>query len=363
MNPIAGMGGRVGLKGTDGRATLAKARQLGAVPEASGRAEEALRPLLVMKKDVRILTYPGDMGETQARKLGFCTDVIGNTAGNRTSAKDTKKAAQKLEQTTDLLLFAGGDGTARDIYRATSGRVPVIGIPAGVKIHSSVYAQNPRKAGELAVMYLTGKIRRLKEVEVMDIDEEMFRQGIVSARLHGYLTIPYERTRVQNTKAGTPASDEYYQEAISHDVIENMEEDSIYIIGPGTTTRQIMQGLSIECSLLGVDLVQNKRLLAKDVTEQQLLELIRGNKAKLVVTPIGGQGYIFGRGNQQLSPDVIREVRIQNIIIVATPTKLNTLRLAPLLVDTGDPQLDKALSGYSEVITGYRERSIYLVAS
>jgi len=362
VNPIAGMGGRVGLKGTDGFEALERARKLGAVPRASKRAEEALKELLVISNHIKMLTYPGDMGENEAKKLKFHTEVIGHTAGNETTSKDTQQATEKMmELNADLILFAGGDGTARDICSAISDEFPVIGIPAGVKIHSSVYAQNPRKAGELAVMYLTGKIKVLKEAEVMDIDEEMFRQGVVFARLYGYLMIPYEKNRVQNVKAGSPASDEYYQQAIAHDVIENIEENTIYIIGPGTTTRQIMLCLGLEYSLLGVDVVQNRKLLAKDVAEYDILKLIRGKKSKLIVTPIGGQGYIFGRGNQQLSPDVIKEVGIQNIIVVATQTKLNSLRIAPLLVDTGDMELDKTLSGYIKVITGYGEQSIYPV--
>jgi predicted polyphosphate/ATP-dependent NAD kinase len=356
------MGGRVGLKGTDGFEALERARKLGAVPRASKRAEEALKELLVISNHIKILTYPGDMGENEAKKLKFYTEVVGHTAGNETTSKDTQQAAEKMmELNADLIFFAGGDGTARDIYCAISDKLPAIGIPAGVKIHSSVYAQNPRKAGEIAVMYLTGKIKALQEAEVMDIDEEVFRQGVVVAKLYGYLMIPYEKNRIQNVKAASPASDQYYQQAIAHDVIDNMERKTIYLIGPGTTTRQIMLDLGLEYSLLGVDVLQNRKLLAKDVAEDDILKLILGKKSKLVVTPIGGQGYIFGRGNQPLSPEVIKEVGIQNIIVVATQTKVNSLRLAPLLVDTGDIELDRALSGYIKVIMGYKEQSIYPV--
>lgn len=362
VNPIAGMGGKVGLKGTDGPEVVAKVRSLGAVPESPKRALEALKQLEILKDDIEIITYRGDMGENIAKKCNFRVTVIGATK-EETSAEDTRQAAlDMLALKVALLLFAGGDGTARDIYNAIKDSIPVIGIPAGVKIHSSIFAINPKRAGELAVLYLTGRISELKEAEVMDIDEESFRKGIVSARLYGYLRIPYEKNRVQNVKAGSPASEEYYQQAIAVEVVENMEDDCIYVIGPGTTTRQIMKTLGLDYTLLGVDVVYNKELISKDVTERQLLEMIQGKYAKLVITPIGGQGYIFGRGNQQLSSTVIKMVGRDNIIVVATKNKLHSLKGCPLLVDTGDDEVNKMLSGFIKVVTGYKEVAIYPVA-
>lgn len=362
VNPIAGMGGRVGLKGTDGPEIVEKARSLGAVPESPRRACEALKQLETLKDEVEIITYPGDMGENEAIKCGFKVTVIGSFK-EETSAEDTRQAARDmLSLNVDLLLFAGGDGTARDVYNAIKDSIPVIGIPAGVKIHSSVFAINPKRAGELAALYLTKKVDRLKEAEVMDIDEQSFREGIVSARLYGYLKIPYEKSRVQNVKSGSPASEEFYQQAIAAEVVENMEDDCIYVIGPGTTTRQIMKALGLDYTLLGVDVVYKKDLVAKDVTEKQLLEIIQGKKAKVVITPIGGQGYLFGRGNQQLSPRVISTVDKGNIIVVATKNKLHSLKGNPLLVDTGDDDINKMLSGFIRVITGYHEYAIYPVA-
>jgi predicted polyphosphate/ATP-dependent NAD kinase len=362
VNPIAGMGGKVGLKGTDGLEIVAKAKSLGAVPESPKRACEALKQLDTLKDDIEIITYPGDMGENVAVKCGFRVTVIG-FAKKETSAEDTRQAAlDMLALNVDLLLFAGGDGTARDIYSAIKDSIPVIGIPAGVKIHSSVFAINPKRAGELAVLYLTGKISGLKEAEVMDIDEQSFREGIVSAHLYGYLKIPYDKNRVQNVKAGSPASEEFYHQAIAVEVVENMENDCIYAIGPGTTTRQIMKTLELDYTLLGVDVVCNKELIARDVTEKQLLEMIQGKYTKLVITPIGGQGYLFGRGNQQLSSRVIKTVGKENIIVVATKNKLHSLKGNPLLVDTGDDEVNKMLFGFIKVVTGYREYAIYPVA-
>lgn len=362
VNPIAGMGGRVGLKGTDGLDIVEKAKDLGAFPQAPLKTKKALEMFLLLKNKISILTYSSKMGEDIASELGLNVKVLGEPKGSFSTSEDTIDAAKKiLELNADILLFAGGDGTARCIYKAVKDEMPVVGIPAGVKIHSAVFAITPKRAGELALMYLTGKINKLKEAEVMDIDEKLFREGRVSAKLYGYLKVPYEKTRVQNVKAGTPVSDEYYQEAIAHQITENMKSDVLYIIGPGTTTRSIMKNLNIDYSLLGVDVVCNRKLLAKDVTEKELLRLVKDKKSKIIVTPIGGQGYIFGRGNQQISPEVIDAVGIDNIIVVATKNKLNSFELDPLLVDTGDEELNERFRGYVEVIIGYEEKAIYPV--
>lgn len=362
VNPIAGMGGRVGLKGTDGIDIVEKARVLGALPEAPSRAVKALTVLSDMKDKIQIITYPGDMGENEARTCGFNPAVIGAIGDRLTDSRDTMEAAAKLlEQGADLLLFAGGDGTARDIYSAIGQRLPVVGIPAGVKIHSAVYANNPIKAGELAHLYLQGKTSRIKEAEVMDIDEEAFRKGFVTARLYGYLNVPYEKKYLQSLKSGSPIAEAAAQGAIALDVIDNMEEDVLYIIGPGSTTRPIMEKLELQYTLLGVDVVCNKKLIKLDVTEKELLELVSGRRSKLVITPIGGQGYLFGRGNQQISPRVITQLGKDNIIVVATKQKISSLGGRPFAVDTGSSEADNLLCGYIKVTTGYKERIIYKI--
>ncbi|HQE49202.1 MAG TPA: ATP-NAD kinase family protein [Fervidobacterium sp.] len=362
VNPIAGMGGKVGLKGTDGPEIVELARKLGATAEAPFRALQALKELEILKDSIEIITCPGAMGESVANKCGFKVTIIG-AEKEETSAEDTRQAASEMMKLQiELLLFAGGDGTARDIYSSIKNAMPVIGIPTGVKMHSSVFALNPKRAGELALLYLTGKVKGFREAEVMDIDEELFRKGIVSARLYGYLKIPFERRHVQNVKAATPPSEKYEQEAIAAEVVENMEQDCIYIVGPGTTTRQIMQLLGLDYSLLGVDVVSNGKLLAKDVSEKQLLEIIDDKRSKLIVTPIGGQGYILGRGNQQLSPRIIKKIGKDNIIVVSTKSKLHSLKGAPLLVDSGDGEVDEMLAGYIKVITGYKEYAVYPVS-
>lgn len=361
INPVAGMGGRVGLKGTDGLDILEKAIKRGAKPWAQNRAKEALDNLSSLKSRIEVITYPGKMGEDVCTGCGVSPRVIGSISVP-TTASDTKRAAQDmLDLNTDLLLFAGGDGTARDIYTAVKDSLVVLGIPAGVKIHSAVYACNPVRAGELAGLYLEGKVKEVVEAEVMDIDEDNFRKGVLSARLYGYLKIPFEKRYTQRVKAGSSATEHYNQDAIAAEVIENMSDACMYIIGPGSTTGRVMEKLDLDYSLLGVDLIYRKRLVGKDLSESALLEKTSGRKTKLIVTPIGGQGYIFGRGNQQVSPVVIKHVGKDNIIIIATKQKIHSLYGRPLLVDTGDRTLDQYLCGYYRIVTGFRESIVYKV--
>ncbi len=366
VNPIAGMGGRVGLKGSDGQDILRRARALGAQQEAPRRTIDALKRLAPKKKHIDIMTYPHEMGESEALESGLSPVIMGNIRKGRTSALDTKRAARDLLQNgIDLLLFAGGDGTARDICSVIRDRIPALGIPCGVKIHSAVYGTTPRRAGDLAGRYLEqGSYDiRLTKGEVMDIDETSFRENRLSAKLYGYLKVPYVRSMVQCAKAGDCAGEKEALEAIAADVIDHMEEGVIHIIGTGTTAKAVMGRLGIAYTLLGVDAVCSGRLVGSDLNEAQLLQLIEGRRAKIVVGVIGRQGYIFGRGNQQISAGVIRRVGKDNIAVLATMDKITSLKGAPLLVDTGDGQMDEFLTGYTRVICGYRERIVLRVTA
>jgi predicted polyphosphate/ATP-dependent NAD kinase len=212
-------------------------------------------------------------------------------------------------------------------------------------------------------MYLQEEVTRVREAEVMDIDEDAFRQGRASATLYGYLKVPVEETFVQNAKAGRMDSEDASVESIACTIIDQMNPDCLYILGPGTTMRAIKAKISSENTLLGVDVALNKRIIARDVNEKQLLALIEGREVKIIVTVIGGQGYIFGRGNQQISPRIIRAVGKANIVVVATKDKIFSLAGRPLLVDSGDTLTDTMLSGYMRIITGYGEQAVLKVVS
>ncbi len=363
VNPVAGLGGRVGLKGSDGIEVQRKACGLGAVPQAGERARQALVPLTTVD-NLTIITFPAEMGADVVRAVGLTPTVIGDIQPGATTAQDTRDAARMMEASgVDLLLFAGGDGTARDIYAAVGDRLPALGIPAGVKIHSAVFGTTPLSAGELAAAYLRGQATTLREAEVMDIDEEAVRRGVVSARLYGYLKIPYQRRLVQSLKAASGPGEQGAMAAIAAAVADRMQPGVLYILGPGTTVRAIADELGLPKTLIGVDVVRDRQLVAADVNEADLLTLLDGQPARVVVTPIGGQGFLFGRGNQQISPRVIARVGRENIIVVATRTKIYALQGRPLLVDTGDPAVDAALSGYIRIITAYDEEMIYRVSA
>ena len=302
------------------------------------------------------------MGEDEAREVGLETRVIGELE-NDTSAEDTKRAAaDMLELELDLLVFAGGDGTARDIYSVIGDKLPVLGIPTGVKIHSGVFAVDPRSAGELLHSFISGASLDFRLEEVMDIDEEAFRQNTLQARLYGYMNTLYSEEIIQGGKESSVASDESSIIGIANEITDEMSPELLYVLGPGTTVKPIADILGLEKTLLGVDVVKDGKLVMSDVNEKKLLEIIKGKKTQLIVTVIGGQGFVFGRGNQQISPDVIREVGRENIVIVATPDKLASLGGHPLRVDTGDPSLDEELKGYYKVHTGYGRRTLYKVA-
>ena len=364
VNPIAGMGGGVGLKGTDNPDTLQRARELGAIPRSRARARVALEVIADrLGESLEILTAPGTMGEEIAVFAGLTPIVIDHQTGDDTTPGDTQRSARRMvRERVDLLLFAGGDGTARDIYEAVGVNSVTLGIPTGVKMHSAVYAINPRAAGEAAARFLQYPSPKSRMAEVMDIDEEQFRIGRVSARLFGALLIPDLPGLVQNLKSGSGGSDAAALAGIAGDVIERMQDGALYIVGPGTTTKAVADRLGVPKTLLGVDLYCRSEVIATDVTESQLLGHLDGTPARIVVTPIGGQGFLFGRGNQQLSAEVIRQVGRSNIIVVATPAKIAGLRGDSFLIDTGNIEIDELLTGYVRVITGYHMESVYRVA-
>ncbi len=364
VNPVAGLGGRAGLKGSDGIDVQRRALALGARPEAGKRAVRALKTLLPLRERLEIISYPGEMGEDAAREAGFEPGVLGRIEPGRTTPEDTRRAARQMRDAgIALLLFAGGDGTARNVYEAIGETLPVIGIPAGVKIHSAIYAVSPEAAGWLARDFLEGRIQELILAEVMDIDEEAFRQGVVAARLYGYMKTPSGRRFLQGMKAASAPSEAAAQDAIAEEVVAHMRPGWLYVVGPGTTTRAIFQRLGLPKTLLGVDAVRDGRLAGRDLNARQIEALVQEHapRVKIIVTPIGGQGFLFGRGNQQISPEVLRRVGPKGLIVVATRDKIHRLEHRPLLVDSGDPEVDALFKGYVQVITGVREAIVYPV--
>ncbi len=361
VNPVAGLGGSVALKGSDGVETAAKAIELGAQPKANIRTKAALEVLLPHKAQITIFTVNDAMGENTAKAMGFATQVIYRSERSTTS-EDTELAAKALQQLgVDLILFAGGDGTARNICHAVDDSVPVLGIPAGCKIHSGVYAITPKAAGRVVEMLVKGELVTLADADVMDIDEDAFRQGTVKAKRYGEMQVPSEVRYVQAVKNGGKETDELVLADIAAYVVSEMDEDFKYIMGSGSTVEAIMEEMGLENTLLGVDLVQDQAVIGQDLTAQQLLDATNGIDTKLVITLIGGQGHIFGRGNQQLSPALIRAIGKENIIVVATKTKLQALNGRPLIADTGDSELDDELSGYIRVTTGFNDHVMYAV--
>ena len=364
VNPVAGLGGRVGLKGSDGVGTQQRALALGAKPQALERAIQAMERLAPIAQQIDLITYPGEMGETVARHCGLTPHVIGTITPGKTTPDDTKTAARAmLRLGIDLLLFVGGDGTAHDLYDAIGEEAVVLGIPAGVKVHSAAFAISPTSAGDVALRYLTGKITQTCNAEVVDADEEALRQDVISTMLRGVLQIPLDAARMQGAKLATFGHDATAASSIAKYIVHQMDPDALTIVGPGTTTRAIFTELGLHKTLLGVDVLQGHKLLASDVNEAQLLEFLDDRPAKILVAPVGGQGYLFGRGNQQISSAVLRSVGVDNVRVIATPEKLNRLTSRPLLVDSGDENVDRALAGYIRVICGPDDIRVVRVAA
>ncbi len=380
VNPIAGMGGRVGLKGTDG-AIVHTAKALGAVPQASAKAARALRRLSPEADGIEFLTCPGEMGAAAMEAAGLSGyEVIPTGEGptgpeqptdpeqprgpeDLTGPQHTKASAREmLRREVDLLLFAGGDGTARDIAEVIGSEQPALGIPAGVKIYSGVFATTPENAGNLAAQFVAaGPSAKLREAEVVDVDEEAMRQGRLSASLYGYLRVPVAPQMVAGPKSGG-SGDVDALVAAARGVARAMEPGCLYIIGPGTTTRAITRHLDLDSTLLGVDAILDGQFVGTDLNERQLLALLEdAGCARIVVGVIGGQGYIFGRGNQQIGPKIIRRVGRDDIVVVATAEKLLSLTRGVLLVDTGDPELDRELEGFMRVVVGVDEETLFRV--
>ena len=367
INPIAGMGGAVGLKGTDGEAFY-EAIKRGAERVSPKRAVRFLSRLQSrmdneMLGKILFITPPNEMGYDVISSFKFNIEVIPIVLHKPTNAVDTKKACQyMISKDVDLIIFVGGDGTARDVMDVIDLKKPVIGVPSGVKMYSAIFAYSPEAAADTLISYLNGEAS-IVEREVMDIDEDAYRRDILKVRLYGYLKVVYHEEYVQSGKDFGRGMD-YYENrnAIAKSIVESMKPDTLYLLGPGETVKAIADLLGLEKTLLGIDAVYNNKIIARDLAEKDILKLIEKYKnVKLILSPLGGEGFLLGRGNQQLTPKVIKLIGKENIIIIATRDKISKLK--KLYVDTGDPELDKELEGYYKVLVDYNEYKVMKVTS
>ena len=347
MNPIAGMGGRVGLKGTDGKVEEARAR--GAEPRAPERAKRAIERLAEVAPDATVSTVAEPMGERAVREAGFRPERVvdpfgGDGAGSPpdTTAEHTRRAVAALDDAgVDLVMFVGGDGTATDVAAALEGsETPMLGVPAGVKVYSSVFAVSPEDAAEVAASF-----SRTERREVMDIDEDAYREGEVTPTLRGVAHVPVADD-LQSSKQTASGTVESLAAGVADDIREHDGDGSTYVLGPGSTVGAIKAELGFEPSPIGVDVWRDGAVVVADATESEILAAL-GDENVIVVSPIGGQGFVFGRGNPQLSPAVIRECEVT---VVASRAKLDDVRA--LRVDTDDPALDEELAGWVRVRVG-----------
>ncbi|MBB6523286.1 ATP-NAD kinase family protein [Pseudoteredinibacter isoporae] len=366
LNPYAGLGGPEGLKGSDDISDDLRTQS----SRSMARAKRALTPLLKQQERLSISAAPGVMGADMLIEMGFReVNVVGRLPGEAfTTAQDSERLAHELaESGIDLLLFVGGDGTARNIVNGLSGQYSeqvCLGIPAGVKMHSAVFAINPESAAEVLQLLLKNGLVDLRQQEVRDIDETLFRQGQVRSKYYGELWVPEVGHFVQQTKNSGREVEELVLADIAADIVERLDDERYYLIGPGSTPKAILDELNLEGTLLGFDVLHQGELIARDVNASYLETFLTEHKdlCTAIITAIGGQGHLLGRGNQQLSPNVLRLLGQENLWVVATKTKITELEQRPLLVDSNDAELDRALSGHVPVTTGYRDTIYYPIS-
>ncbi len=363
VNPLAGVGGPAARKGSDGL-TDSERESLQGNARAVERASAVLSGLLAMGIGFDLYVWGGAMGAAAARAAGCEAIVVGEPRAAVTTAADTHQAARALADRVDLLLFCGGDGTARDVCAAIGDGPLVLGIPAGVKMHSGVFALSPGAAVRLIDDLVAGRLVSSHCAEVRDLDEAALRGGRVVARTFGHLRVPAEHRFVQAVKSGGREDQALVQEDIAAEILERMANaGGLWLLGAGTTLAAVKRQLAGAGTLLGVDVAREGALIVGDACASQLEELVGSCAAQeqvhIVVSPIGGQGFVLGRGNQQLSPAVVRRAGAAGLMIAATRAKLLALDGRPLLLDTGDNALNAELDGWTEVITGYDDTVVY----
>lgn len=362
VNPIAGLGGRVGLKGTDGLGTVADALARGAVPQAGARARRALQRLADRVPGARIIAAPGALGADWADTLDLSVEV--RPMPQTGSACDTRTAIAAMAD-CDLIVFAGGDGTARDVCAALAPGQAILGIPCGVKMHSGVFAISPEAGGALLADILASpdRIQWSDDAEVMDIDEAALRAGHIAPMLYGHARVPVLRSRMQTSKGGPRVDWGIAVAAAAAEVVAQMEPGTLYLIGPGSSAGAVLRAAGHSPTILGIDAMRDRAVVGRDLDEAALDALAAGGPVRIVLGVTGQQGFLIGRGNQQIGPDILRRAGREGLIVLAAEDKLARLAQPVLWVDSGVPDLDAALSGYLRVRTGRGRETVMRLSS
>ena len=385
VNPDAGLGGRLALKGSDGQAELARSK--GANDRSGPRMTESLQHLSSIIsitpgpwKDIEWWLMKGRMGDSWIpNSLGEVGrwNIIDETP-QKTSADDTTSAVHTLvKHNVEMILYAGGDGTTRDIVNALieidASETPILGVPAGVKMHSGCFGASPRASAEALAAWITGDLL-LARTEVMDLDEDLYRDGEWVVRMYGEANTPGSPRWMQGSKQRVErVSETEILEGLGDHIKETIEEkpEMLVIWGSGGTLRTLGDSIGYAISVLGIDATRGTEQIGTDLDEVGLIETVDSHKKAfgeeseilLLLSPMGGQGFLIGRGNLQLSPDVLRRIGIDAILGVVTPAKLATLN--SLRIDTGDAELDAEFRErkYLKALQGYRTTRLIRISA
>ena len=371
VNPDAGLGGRLGLKGSDGQAEIARSK--GAQDRSGPRMRAMLDHLITISKKnldgIQWYVSKGRMGTDWISPAISSLEVI-HSSSSSTDANDTSQlVGSMIGSDIDLLVYAGGDGTTRDVVAALSeyGRpeLPIIGVPTGVKMHSGCFASSPKAAAEVLSAWLEGDLL-LSSTEVLDLDEDLYRQGKWIVRLYAEAITPASPRWMQGSKMRVEASgEEEIIQGLADHVRETLIGDRMMIVwGSGGTLRTIGGILGFDLSTLGIDITVGGNIIGSDLNENEILSALKEHQGDvmLLLSPMGGQGFLIGRGNLQLSPDVLRIIGVNRVLGIVTPAKMLTLR--SLRIETGDSEMDKRFSDkkYLKVLQGYRTTRVLKVS-
>lgn len=366
VNPVAGLGARTALKGSDDADVQRLARERGGSPRGAARGERALRRMGAAVQRVRWLTWGGAMGEALLQHLGVSCEVLGHPQ-EPPRADDTRRAARAMAAAgADLIVFCGGDGTARDLLEAVGAGLPVLGVPAGVKMHSGVFAATPEAAGAVLAALAEGGLVQATVTDVRDLDEAALREGRIAPAFYGEMSVPALGGFLQHTKEGGRENEALAQEEIAAEITERVRAaPGLYVLGPGSTLLAVKRALGMTPTLLGVDVLDAAEQIGRDVDapwlERHLVDA--GRPATLVLSFTRTQGFLLGRGNLQLSPALLRHLGRDRLWVVGTRTKLLSLGGRPLLMDTDDAALDAEWAGLVEIIAGYDDRLWYRIGA